>query len=290
VSELKTTREELKHFAFGKTETRFVPDYESDFPEPEDYDEEIPARGRYVTEETPGKLQRPFPALRRDIREIRKTLEFFVKAYRAAGMDTVVIFDGLDRLLTPEKFWSVVHQDLAAVRGLGVAVLAVAPLSVLYGKGRSVTEYFDRVHHIPTVSVDPGKFTKLKTVLIQRGVGDLAQSSEIEKIVKASGGVLRDLIALARDAGETAYLDSSEEIKAAHVKSAAKQLGESYLRGLSATQLRVLRKLAKEGAIDVSSELGIELLVTRRVLEYSATDFRVHPALAPLIRIKENSG
>jgi hypothetical protein len=27
----------------------------------------------------------------------------------------------------------------------------------------------------------------------------------------------------------------------------------------------------------------MELLVTRRVLEYSPTDFRVHPALLPLI-------
>jgi hypothetical protein len=69
------------------------------------------------------------------------------------------------------------------------------------------------------------------------------------------------------------------------VKAAAKQLGEGYLRGLGAPHLKLLRKLAKDGSFDVSSGIGIELLVTRRVLEYSATDFRVHPALEALIGV-----
>lgn len=285
-SELESFQQELKHFAFGKTETKWVPDHdgaeEPDY-DPSDHEPDYEP-GHFVQRTTPGKLKPPFPALQRDIKDIRKALEFFVSALRAQGFDTVVIFDGLDRLLTPEKFWSVVHQDFRALRGLGVAVLAAAPLSVLYGRGRSVADHFDRVHHIATVKVDPGKTTKLKSVLIQRGAADLAQRAEIERIAKASGGVLRDLVTLARDAGETAYLDGSDEIKAAHVKAAAKQMGQGYMRGLGPAHLKVLRKLGRDRSIDVTSEIAVELLVTRRVLEYSATDFRVHPTLEPLVR------
>jgi hypothetical protein len=216
-------------------------------------------------------------------RDIEKRLEYFVEILKSHQMDPVVIFDGLDRLITPGKFWPVVDQDLFAFRQLGVAVLAAAPLSVLYGSGRQVAEHFDRVHHIPTVQAQPGQTAKLKAVLKQRGASELTTAANIEKICRLSGGVLRDLITLARDAGESAYLDGSEEIKAAHVKAAGEQLGESYLRGLGPEQTKILRKLMREGAFDVASDLGIELLVTRRVLEYSAITFRVHPVLETLI-------
>jgi hypothetical protein len=292
-SEVKKYTDEVKHFAFGKTESIWVPD--DDYPEQEYEPDEEPdyepdyEPGHYVRRTTPGKLQPPFPALQRDLKEITKALEFFISRLRSQQLDTVVIFDGLDRLLTPEKFWSVVHQDFRALRSLGVAVLAAAPLSVLYGKGRSVTDHFDRVHHIASVSIDPGKTAKLKSVLVQRGAAELALRPDIERIAKASGGVLRDLITLARDAGEAAYLDGSDGIKSTHVRAAAKQLGEGYLRGLSAGQLKLLRKLARDRSIDLSSEPAVELLATRRILEYSATDFRVHPALEPLIKLKEEN-
>lgn len=133
------------------------------------------------------------------------------------------------------------------------------------------------------MSAQPGQTASLKAVLRQRGASDLTTAANIEKICRISGGVLRDLITVARDAGEAAYLDGSDEVKSVHVKAAGNQLGESYLRGLSPEQIKILRKLTRGGGFNVASDLGIELLVTRRVLEYSATNFQVHPALAPLI-------
>lgn len=237
----------------------------------------------YGQHQTPGKLKPPFPPMRRDIDGMHQHLEVLLKAVRGQSLDTVVIFDGLDRLITPEKFWAVVDQDFQVLRRLQVAVIAAAPLSILYGSGRPISEYFDRVHHIPTLQGKAGSASTMRSVLAQRGAPDLLSELEIEKICEASGGVLRDLIALARDAGEAAYMDESDSIKSVHIKTVIKQLGESYLRGLNTDQLKALRALIETGTFDVSSRIGIELLVTRRVLEYSATDFRVHPALAPLI-------
>jgi hypothetical protein len=271
---LKKARSEIKDFAFGTTELIRVPDddYEPDY-EP----------GRWVTRSVPGKLKPPFPALQRDIQAIRTPLDVFISAVQARSLDVVVIFDGLDRLISPDKFWAVVHQDFRALRQMRVAVLAAAPLSVLYGEGRSISEHFDRIHHMTTLSSEPENNSYLKSVLSHRGGTDLLGPHEAELICCASGGVLRDLISLARDAGEVAYIEGSDRILPEHANAVIKQLGESYRRGLGPERVKILRKLNKERFFDVTSSPNIELLVTGRVLEYSAGDFRVHPALGALI-------
>ena len=164
-----------------------------------------------------------------------------------------------------------------------VGVLAAAPLSVLYGEGRSISAHFDKIHYIRALGADTASHEHLQSVLFHRGGLEILGEHEAELICSSSGGVLRDLITLARDAGEDAYIEGSEAITSKHVNTAIKQLGESYRRGLGPNQLEVLQRLDRERYFDVTSIPGIELLVTGRVLEYSAFDFRVHPALKPLV-------
>src|SRR5256885_8911308 len=54
-----------------------------------------------------------------------------------------------------------------------------------------------------------------------------------------------------------------------------RQLGTSYLRGLGPDAIKTLTELAKSKSFPVNLPANVELLVTRRVLEYSSTDFRV---------------
>ncbi len=280
---LKDARLEIREFALGKTTSVWVPEYDGYEEEPdEDFEVHDYEPGRWVTHDVPGKLTPPFPALQRDIQAISDPLDLFIKAVQARSLDIVVIFDGLDRLISPDKFWGVVHQDFRALRRMRVAVLAAAPLTVLYGEGRLISEHFDRVHQISNLSSEPEN-NNLKSVLNRRGGTDLLGPDEAELICCSSGGVLRDLIALAKDAGEAAYIEGSDRILSKHAEAAIRQLGESYRRGLGPEQLKNLRRLNTEHSFDVASSSNIELLVTGRVLEYSATDFRVHPALMPLI-------
>jgi hypothetical protein len=240
--------------------------------------------GHYVTEGVPGKLPPPvFPVLLRDIQVIQKSLEAFITAIQARSLDIVAIFDGLDRLPSPDRFWAVVDQDFRALRQMRVGVMAAAPQAVLYGQGRAVSEHFDRVHQIRALSPDPEAGGYLKSILSHRGGMDLLGQDVVDLICVGSGGVLRDLITLARDAGEAAYIEGAEQILAEHASAAINQLGESYLRGLGPDQIGILWRLKKERAFDVAAGANIELLVTGRVLEYSATDFRVHPALESLL-------
>lgn len=281
--ELKNARHEIEGFAFGTTKSFWVEDRYGPEP-PDDYDDRSNCEpGHYVMERVPGKLQPPIPALQRDIQDIQDPLKAFVTAVQARSLDIVVIFDGLDRIPSPDRFWAVVDQDFRALRQVRVGVMAAAPQSVLYGQGRAVSAHFDRVHQIRALSSEPEDAGHLKSVITQRGGTELLGEDEVEIICDSSGGVLRDLITLARDAGEAAYIEGAEEIQLLHVIAAIKQLGESYLRGLGPEQIGILRRLKREHSFDVAASLNIELLVTGRVLEYSATDFRVHPALEPLL-------
>jgi len=243
---------------------------------------------RGVIRHVPGKLEPPLPALSRDIKEIRGPVEAFLALAKDAQKDAVVIFDGLDRLLDPTRFWSVARQDLRLFRELKVSVVSTAPLSVLFGAavGQSVSDHFDGVHHMPVVAVDP-KRGLLQSVL-EKGHGyDLLRGFTPDTLCEYSGGVLRDLISLARDAGVEAYVAGHDSVTSHDIENAAQQLGTGYLRGLGPEEIKVLHRLEKSKSFDVSQAVNVELLVTRRVLEYSSTDFRVHPALLSVMPAPE---
>jgi hypothetical protein len=272
----------LRDFGFGKTEQVFVPYDEPEYDYEGDDEEEEGLSGYYDIVRTPGKLTPPMPALQRDIQTATQELNNVIQVLSNFDLDVVVFFDGLDRLLQPEKFWAVVDQDFRALRSLRVAVLSTAPISVLYGAGKQVADHFDRVHHIAPLVSSAGE-DQLRNVIEKRQGTDLLAAATTTMICGASGGVLRDLITLARDAGEEAYIAGGDRIEAHHAEATIRQLGTSYLRGLGTDQLEALRQLHATKSFDLSSSLNIQLLVTRRVLEYSSTEFRVHPALLPII-------
>jgi hypothetical protein len=278
--EFAKAKKDVQEFALGKTTRVWVEDSDEDW-EPDPDDDGFEAPGHYVISSVPGKLTPPVPHLKKDVQSISESLGFlllYLTTIAGKQRDLVVLFDGLDRLVTPEKFWSVAHQDLRILKKLKVSVLATAPLTVLY-EGREIAEQFDRVHHLATLSSDDPGREQLESVLLRRGGDLLLSSGQMALLCENSGGVLRDLITMARDSAEDAYIAGENRITDSNIDSAVAQLGTSYLRGLSVRQRNRLRSIDKYAAFDFNQQGNMELLATRRVLEYSATEFRVHPAL-----------
>jgi hypothetical protein len=291
VRALKALEGKIREYAYGKTESLWVSvddeGWEQEYDEEDEHEDLDAFRGYYTTHKIPGKLKPPLPALLRDIESIREPLEQLLTEARKIRKDIVVIFDGLDRLLAPDKFSTVAYQDFRLLRSLSVSVLAAAPISILYGVGRSVAEQFDRVQHLTVVAGAHGRGF-LQSVLEKRGGYDLLGRAEADSICDYSGGVLRDLISLARDAAEEAYVSGHESIMPSDVDKVVRQLGTSYLRGCGPAAIKTLTDLEKSKSFQIELPANVELLVTRRVLEYTSTDFRVHPALlSVLLKTKE---
>ncbi len=222
-----------------------------------------------------GKLNPPVPELHEDIKETKLWLADLVENAMSKQAGLVLAIDGLDRLHNEKSFWSLVDQDLRILRELKVSVVIVAPLLAYFTPGRNLEERFDKTHPLWSL---PKNSPALLEVLQHRDQEILPASSATE-IVRYSGGVLRDLISLARDAGEEAYLRGSPQIEGPHVDYAIQQLGLSYRRGLGPVQLKDLQEIYLGGGFDLRNVQHRELLATRRLIEYSPQEFAIHPAL-----------
>jgi hypothetical protein len=281
----------LKEYAYGKQEAGVTTDEAlgQRYPAAAEADRVHQADAYIAIRSVLGKLNPPaLPALSRDIEEIRGPLEEFLAVARDAQKEVVAVFDGLDRLLDPTRFWSVASQDLRLFRELKVSVVLTAPLSVLFGArvGQSVSDHFDKVYHVPVVAVDPVRGL-LGSVLEKRHGYELLSDVDADSVCEYSGGVLRDLVSLARDAAVEAYISGHDSVTSEDVENVVQQLGTGYLRGLGPYEMNLLLRLEESKWFDVSRATSVELLLTRRVLEYSSTDFRVHPALLSVMHVPE---
>jgi hypothetical protein len=193
-----------------------------------------------------------------------------------------ILIDGLDRLILPERFREFAEQDLRALREAKISVVVATPLSLWYDKSRFLQEYFEDVKHIPAAVSDPEKSDFLNQILRRRGAAELMGEAEISEIARFSGGVLRDLITLARTSAEAAYRDDKDRISRTHVRSAIRQLGKRYLVGLGWPHRRRIQQLMDIRAFTIEDPAARELVINRQVLEYFSNGrdfFAVHPAL-----------
>lgn len=221
----------------------------------------------------PGKLTPTIPHLRRDVAKTADWLPILLAEVSSEGL--MITIDGLDRLRNLDTFWTLVDQDLRILRNLKVSVVIVAPLLTYFTPGRDLEDRFDKTHALWSLPKDS---PALLDLLKHRDQDTLSHSAATE-IVHYSGGVLRDLVSLARDAGEEAYLRGSEQIEQSHAHYAVQQLGLSYRRGLGPVQLTDLLEIYNGGGFDVRNVQHRELLATRRLIEYSPDEFEIHPAL-----------
>jgi hypothetical protein len=211
----------------------------------------------------------------------------FAAAMRASGRQFVVLFDSLDRTTDRGAFTLLVDQDIAALRRCNIGVVLIGPLRSLEGFGRLEVDRFDKLHVQSPIDVaeDGAGRNFLFQVLRTRVDDTMLPDSEVLAIVAASGGVLRDLIALAKAAGEEAYLHGAETIAMPHVDAAIDAFGRSMMVGLHKAEVDTLKHLRDGGGFVWSTDDDLSLLATRRVLEYPRRreQFSVHPTIAPLL-------
>jgi hypothetical protein len=251
-------------------------------------DKWLPSPGELdgIRVEVPGLMKARFPALRREVKQVKELLETIASPLLENDAQITLLIDGLDRLIKPERFREFAEQDLQALKGTKLTVIVVAPLLLWYDKSRFLQDSFDLVKHLPAAATGPGDSAFLGRILERRGALELMDRKELATIAKSSGGVLRDLLTLARSAAEYAYRDDENRIARRHVQAAVRQLGNRYLVGLGKIHIRLLQRLAEHDEFPIEDATAKELLVNRQVLEYFSRGrehFAVHPALAKVL-------
>lgn len=216
-------------------------------------------------------------------------LKALAQGCRERGKHPALLFDGLDRLSSAhlEQFAEIVAQDLTALRACGVGCVLVGPVRSLAGFGKLDAERFDYQHEQAPLDVRLTGAARefFERVLKQRVDEKLLPARPLEVLVEASGGVLRDLMALAKLAGEEAYLDGADSIHESHAANAVDRFGRSLLIGLGPGEIETLRRVSASGRLAEVSPSDIALIRTRRVLVYldGPRTYVVHPAIGPLL-------
>jgi Cdc6-like AAA superfamily ATPase len=283
----------FKDWAYDHLEFEPYDPFEDDY-EPDDPGEP----GRYVKKR--GVLRPPDPLSDSEIQRQIKSLKTLKQALPESKRHVVLFFDSLDRLSDVDRFRQVVLEDVRALQAAGLGVVLVGPPRVLYGPHRSIVDLTDQ-HHMQlafdismkptfgfddsTAPSDPSSFEFLDKVLLRRTDDGVLPSQQRASLISWSGGVLRDLLSLARGAFEEAYLEGDDQVGEDHINQAADRFGRSMMLGLRDGELAKLKQLAQRGSFVPTTDDDLALIETRRVLEVSGlkTRYIVHPTIKLLL-------
>jgi hypothetical protein len=236
----------------------------------------------------PGLLVPPEARLAESVRQASEPIGQIIAMLQARWKHIVVLVDGLDRLVDMVPFEHLVEHDVRALAALGVGVVLAGPLRSLYGVDRTATQRFDDFHYQPWIdptSQEGASF--LADVLRRRLPEDALDAQGLDALVLHSGGVLRDLIALAQLACVEAYMGEPETIGLSQADSAIDTFGRKHMQGLRPEEIEVLQRVRTKGLFVQTSDDELALLMTRRVLEYRSNGrprYVVHPTIEPFLR------
>ena len=94
---------------------------------------------------------------------------------------------------------------------------------------------------------------------------------------------MRDLLSLAKRAGEEAYVAGLTTITKENVATAVDAFGRALAIGLDDDAVGKLRHLRDGKGFVLRGEAEVSLVETRRVLLYPEARWAVHPTLTPLL-------
>jgi hypothetical protein len=246
----------------------------------------------YLADRPPG-VWRPGVVHEPEIHEVIEHLEELATSIVSAlEIRPVLLFDGLDRLADVSSFASIIAYDVPAIVRAGMGVVVVGPQHLRFGHADAAQERFTSFHlHGAASLAGPEGIEFLTGVLRARVDAEFLPDDACRELAAWSGGVLRDLISLARTTGEEAYVSGADQVEVAHVQTAADRFGRALLLGITPAMAKRLKDFVpkfgkpKELQFTLSSESDIALLLGRLIVEVPGTPVRYvpHPAVVPLV-------
>jgi hypothetical protein len=222
-------------------------------------------------------------------RRIKESVREILAALIRYNKKKIIFFcDGLDRLEDVDRFAKIIRSDIQSLKQLGIGLLVVGPMLFTHSEDQDAKDLIDYPYYQPCFDVeqDQDARTFLTDVILTRlPKPDFFRNGVIDRLVKQSGGVLRDLVTLTQAAIEEAYLAGDETLELTHVEKAVQSLALRMLR-ISEKEVAILRNQLQGEHFVLGTPESFKLLSSRQVLEYRYPTLRyaVHPAIVPLLQ------
>lgn len=246
----------------------------------DDYDDGPPMIVNHVD----GVLRPPQTPMHPRVAHIVPRLQTLRQSVASPDGHCVFMVDSLDRVADLASLEVALFDDVRALKAAGIGVTIVGPIRLRYGATGDLAELFDgNVHSLAEVEPCAAGLSFLVEVLTRRASAELVSLECKQELARGSGGVLRDLISLAKAAAQEAYLAGAAAVGLDHVAAAIEQRGRALAVGLDSEEVLVLKKVNETNGLVIRGARELTLLETRRVLDYGGGRFAVHPALARLL-------
>jgi energy-coupling factor transporter ATP-binding protein EcfA2 len=267
----ESSKKYIQEFAYGRT---VVGDYD---PSDDYYDSSW---------EVPGVLS-SYPHSLDSLDRLLKVISSLIEDFQTKlHQKPYFLFDGLDRFDEAERFTQMVSADLQNSE-IGFAIISAA--SFLYSSFVSnVDDVFNHVEYRSAFDVkqDEESHDFFGHVLLARSSDrGFFQQAALQDLIRLSGGVLRDLINLAQESIQEAYLADAETVDREHVEKAARSMGRAKILGFNKKQYNTLKNLANTKLDVPTSPEEIYFLSTGKILEYRFPErrFDLHPVLKEIL-------
>lgn len=257
--------------------------WEDDYYDSDDYYSDGPPR-RYV----PGVLKPPARAT--EAQQAEAALRHFIST---AQRRVVLLIDGLDRVRSSDAFLSALVADISALRRSRIGAVVVASHELRFSSAHlELSEIGIEVQMHGAADVkSPAGHAFLHRVLERRIPPDMMADDARERLVQASGGVLRDLISIARAAGQDSYGLGHDWVPVESVDRAADAFGRQLLLGIDQAMADRLGQLRPQYGprtrleFTLATRVDVDLLLRRILVEVSGdvVRYHVHPCVEPLL-------
>ncbi|MFZ5917526.1 MAG: hypothetical protein ACOYZ7_11365 [Chloroflexota bacterium] len=248
-----------------------------------------------LTSDTPYRRETVRAQAQANLSDLLERLnELLEDLQKKSGRRTLVIIDGLDKMLDRNQVRDLFCQGANALLEPRCRIVYTVPLALYHTNDfHQVRMSFPRHFSLPNIKTVerngtpcPEGQTALRRILEARLMPGLLTDEAISQLVTLCGGLLKELITLARNAVLHARRLRGEKgpVEVEDVEYAARQVRNSYRAGLTEAQQRELWRIFRGGRF-VNSELARELLHNLSLLEYNGGDawWAIHPVVRPLL-------
>jgi hypothetical protein len=152
-------------------------------------------------------------------------------------------------------------------------------------------EWFERTERCGAFDLRNGADVMFLMRVLEHRAGDVLNEAVRTRLMVASGGILRDLMSLARSAVEEAYIEGKDRVDVAHVQAAAVRMGRALLRG---RDFKEIVRLVPKGfsarteptVVIADTDRPAEALVLGRIVIPQSgwpEQHIVHPSIVPFL-------
>lgn len=207
---------------------------------------------------------------------------------KTGGKQPIIIFEDLDKL-NPENAWNVFYNYAAILSGMPFPVIYTFPIGLSYDARFAAVEGYFIAKTLPMIKIEAMDGTPfeqginiIKKIIEKRADLNLFEENVLEKLIKSTGGSLRDLFHTINASAKRAERRRSDSISEEDAERALEELKTSLTRRIEQKDYDFLVKIyTGNKELIEDKEVLLKMLQASVVLEYNGKRWHnVHPLVA----------